>query len=135
MNNLSKIFTSKLQVQHFQVISLRKMANESLGIVVAGGMTGVRGDLPVFVQDIQPMGPLGKDKRLQRGDLLVQVNGVSLTGLSHSQAITLLKDTAQHCKIVTLTGKCKSLLFLLAHFSSVYDNSRLKNCWLFIINT
>ena len=90
------------------MISLKKAPNESLGIVVAGGMTGVRGDLPVFVQDIQPMGVLGKDKRLQRGDLLIQVNGVELTGLSHSQAIAVLKDTAQHCKAVSLTGKSLS---------------------------
>ena len=84
---------------------MKKSANESLGIVVAGGMTGVRGDLPVFVQDIQPMGILGKDKRLQRGDLLVEVNGVKLTGLSHNQAISVLKDTARHCKDVSLTGE------------------------------
>lgn len=88
------------------MISLKKSPNESLGIIVAGGMTGVRGDLPVFVQDIQPMGILGKDKRLQRGDLLIQVNGAELTGLSHSQAISVLKDTAQHCKTVSLTGTC-----------------------------
>ncbi|CAK8686194.1 unnamed protein product [Clavelina lepadiformis] len=85
-----------------KVISIKKSAQESLGIVVAGGVNSARGDLPIFVQDIQPLGVLGKDKRLMRGDLLTQVNGVQLRGLNHDQAISVLKDAAQHCREVLL---------------------------------
>ena len=94
-----------LKLFHFvQVISVSKSTNESLGIVVAGGTSGARGDLPVFVQDVQPSGLLGRDKRLLRGDLLVEVNGKHLTGLSHGEAIAELKIAAQHCKEVVLVG-------------------------------
>nr|CAB3263927.1 multiple PDZ domain protein [Phallusia mammillata] len=123
-----------------KVISVTKAPQESLGIVVAGGTSGLRGDLPVFVQDVQPQGVLGRDKKLSRGDLLMQVNGIQLTGLSHSQAISVLKDAAQHCKEVELVaielnynGKAEDFA-LWEELSGVHHqhgrrNSGGVNCW------
>ena len=89
----------------FQAIYVAKERYESLGIVVAGGMDCMWGNLPIFVQDIQPLGVLGRDNRIKRGDLLLEINGVQLNGLVHGQAVNALKSVTNNCENITLIGK------------------------------
>jgi len=88
-----------------QAIYVTKEPHESLGIVVAGGMDSVGGNLPIYVQDIQPMGVLGRDNRIKRGDLLLEINGIQLNGLIHGQAVAALKSVTSNCESITLIGK------------------------------
>ncbi len=73
-----------------------KRLQENLGIVVASGVNDK--SLPVFIRDILHDGVLYKDGRLRKGDILLSVNGNSLIGLHHNQAVSLLKQVAQASK-------------------------------------
>eukprot|EP00058_Branchiostoma_floridae_P002851 XP_002588339.1 hypothetical protein BRAFLDRAFT_281382 [Branchiostoma floridae] len=77
-----------------KLISIRKNARESLGISVAGGRAGTRGDVPVFVTNVQPDGCLGGNGQLKKGDILVSINGTTLVGLTHEEAVGVLRASA-----------------------------------------
>ncbi|CAH1268391.1 LNX2 [Branchiostoma lanceolatum] len=77
-----------------KLISIRKTARESLGISVAGGRAGTRGDVPVFVTNVQPDGCLGGNGQLKKGDILVSINGTTLVGLTHEEAVGVLRASA-----------------------------------------
>lgn len=71
---------------------MTKSAGESLGMSVAGGVASQRGDIPVYVTNLQPDGVLGRTKQIKKGDIVLFVNDVCLLGLSHEQAVRTLKQ-------------------------------------------
>ena len=76
-------------------IVVRKQIGESLGLGIAGGLGSLLGDLPVFVLEISRAGVLARDGRVKPGDLLISVNGKSVSGLRHPQVVELLKEVAR----------------------------------------
>lgn len=82
-----------------KVVSVKKNQKENLGIIVSGGFDCVHGNLPIFVQDVLPMSVLGKDNRIKRGDLLSQINSYNLIGLTHSQSMNILRESAQQREV------------------------------------
>uniref|UniRef100_A0A8C3X0Z2 Ligand of Numb protein X 2 n=1 Tax=Catagonus wagneri TaxID=51154 RepID=A0A8C3X0Z2_9CETA len=72
-------------------ITIRKEPHESLGMTVAGGRGSKSGELPIFVTSVPPQGCLARDGRIKRGDILLNINGIDLTSLSHSEAVAMLK--------------------------------------------
>lgn len=74
--------------------TLAKGPDESLGIRVAGGLESQQGNTPVYIQNIAMQGCLGRSKLLKKGDVLLSVNGTSLLGISHSEAVAALKAAA-----------------------------------------
>ncbi|KAJ1114000.1 hypothetical protein NDU88_002240 [Pleurodeles waltl] len=79
---------------HEKQITVKKELQESLGMTVAGGRGSKSGELPIFVTSVQPHGCLAKDSRIKRGDVLLSINGIDLTSLSHSEAVNALKASA-----------------------------------------
>lgn len=79
---------------HEKVVSVRKDPNESLGMTVAGGASHRDWDLPIYVISIEPGGVISRDGRIKTGDILLNVNGVELIGVSRSEAVALLKSTS-----------------------------------------
>ncbi|XP_058886682.1 ligand of Numb protein X 2-like isoform X2 [Acipenser ruthenus] len=75
-------------------IDVTKEPHESLGMTVAGGRGSKSGELPIFVTSVQPHGCLSRDGRIKRGDVLLSINGIDLTKLSHSEAVATLKASA-----------------------------------------
>ncbi|XP_065534546.1 ligand of Numb protein X 2 [Lathamus discolor] len=75
-------------------ITVKKEPHESLGMTVAGGRGSKSGELPIFVTSVQPHGCLARDGRIKRGDVLLDINGIDLTNLSHSEAVAMLKASA-----------------------------------------
>ncbi|XP_051489930.1 ligand of Numb protein X 2 [Apus apus] len=75
-------------------ITVKKEPLESLGMTVAGGRGSKSGELPIFVTSVQPHGCLARDGRIKRGDVLLNINGIDLTNLSHSEAVAMLKASA-----------------------------------------
>ncbi|XP_041089109.1 ligand of Numb protein X 2a isoform X2 [Polyodon spathula] len=75
-------------------IHVTKEPHESLGMTVAGGRGSKSGELPIFVTSVQPHGCLSRDGRIKRGDVLLSINGIDLTKLSHSEAVATLKASA-----------------------------------------
>ncbi|XP_028655326.1 ligand of Numb protein X 2a [Erpetoichthys calabaricus] len=82
-------------------INVKKEPHESLGMTVAGGRGSKSGELPIFVTSVQPHGCLSRDGRIKRGDILLSINGIDLTNLSHSEAVATLKASAAS-PVVTL---------------------------------
>ncbi|XP_047498875.1 ligand of Numb protein X 2-like isoform X1 [Penaeus chinensis] len=85
-------------------VSIKKATNESLGMRIGGGVSSNEGDTPIYIANINPQGPVGRCRTIKKGDVLLSVNGQSLLGLTHGQAVALLKATAE------LAGVTLSLL-------------------------
>ncbi|XP_053735578.1 ligand of Numb protein X 2b isoform X1 [Synchiropus splendidus] len=78
-----------------KTVSLKKEPRHSLGITIAGGRD-CRSRLPVYITSVQPVGCLHRDGTIKRGDVLLSINGVDLTQLTYSEAVSALKaQTAQ----------------------------------------
>lgn len=64
---------------------------EGLGFSIVGGYGSPHGDLPIYVKTVFDKGAAAKDGRLKRGDQIVAVNGTSLEGVTHENAVNILK--------------------------------------------
>uniref|UniRef100_A0A8D3DZS6 PATJ crumbs cell polarity complex component n=1 Tax=Scophthalmus maximus TaxID=52904 RepID=A0A8D3DZS6_SCOMX len=71
-------------------ISLEK-GSEGLGFSIVGGFGSPHGDLPIYVKTVFSKGAAAVDGRLKRGDQILSVNGESLQGATHEQAVAVLK--------------------------------------------
>lgn len=83
-----------------RTVHIKKTARESLGMRIGGGIGSNEGDTPIYVANIHPHGCIGKSKQLKKGDLLLSVDGTSLCGLTHSQAVATLKATINLDQVV-----------------------------------
>ncbi|XP_069495150.1 ligand of Numb protein X 2 isoform X2 [Ambystoma mexicanum] len=88
---------------HEKQITVKKELQESLGMTVAGGRGSKSGELPIFVTSVQPRGCLARDSRIKRGDVLLSINGIELTNLSHSEAVAVLKSSAASSVVLLKT--------------------------------
>ncbi|KAM4896608.1 FERM and PDZ domain-containing protein 2 [Sylvia borin] len=76
----------------------------TFGISVTGGInTSVRHG-GIYVKSIIPMGPADKGGQIKIGDRLLEVDGISLCGITHKQAVEHLKKSGQIAKLVLERG-------------------------------
>ncbi|XP_037997182.1 FERM and PDZ domain-containing protein 2 [Motacilla alba alba] len=76
----------------------------TFGISVTGGInTSVRHG-GIYVKSIIPRGPADKDGQIRIGDRLLEVDGISLCGITHKQAVEHLKKSGQIAKLVLERG-------------------------------
>uniref|UniRef100_A0A7N4NJB8 Ligand of numb-protein X 1 n=2 Tax=Sarcophilus harrisii TaxID=9305 RepID=A0A7N4NJB8_SARHA len=95
---------------HEKVVSVRKDYTESLGMTVAGGASHREWDLPVYVTSVEPGGVINRDGRIKTGDILLNVNGIDLTGASRGEAVALLKNTSSAVVLKALElRECEAL--------------------------
>ncbi|XP_027874275.1 multiple PDZ domain protein [Xiphophorus couchianus] len=64
-----------------------------LGFSIVGGFGSPHGDLPIYVKTIFSKGAAIEDGRLKRGDQIIAVNGHCLEGVTHAEAVEILKKT------------------------------------------
>uniref|UniRef100_A0A7N6AGE2 PDZ domain-containing protein n=1 Tax=Anabas testudineus TaxID=64144 RepID=A0A7N6AGE2_ANATE len=66
--------------------------SDSLGISVAGGVGSPHGNAPLFIAAMDTNG-LAAKTQLKRGDQIIAVNGHCLEGVTHAEAVDILKKT------------------------------------------
>lgn len=77
---------------------------EGLGFSIVGGVGSPGGDLPIYIKTVFARGAAALDGRLKRGDQIVAVNGRKLTGLSHPDAVQLLKEATGKIVLTVLSA-------------------------------
>ncbi|PKU29046.1 ferm and pdz domain-containing protein 2 [Limosa lapponica baueri] len=75
-----------------------------ISVTASGGInTSVRHG-GIYVKSIIPRGPADKDGQIKIGDRLLEVDGISLCGITHKQAVEHLKKSGQVAKLVLERG-------------------------------
>uniref|UniRef100_A0A4W3HDC8 Uncharacterized protein n=1 Tax=Callorhinchus milii TaxID=7868 RepID=A0A4W3HDC8_CALMI len=75
-------------------VELVKIDN-SLGVNVTGGVNTSVKQGGIYIKAIIPGGAADIDNQIRKGDRLLEVDGISLQGITHKQAIECLKNTGQ----------------------------------------
>ena len=73
-----------------QTIELRR-GEQGLGFSIVGGFGSPHGDMPIYVKTVFETGAAADHGGLKRGDQIVSVNGVALEGMTHQEAVNILK--------------------------------------------
>ncbi|XP_049827577.1 protein lap4 isoform X12 [Schistocerca gregaria] len=109
-----------LTVQHdplpegYQELRIVKAEGEKLGMHIKGGLRGHRGnpldrtDEGVFISKINSGGAARRDGRLKVGMRLLEVNGISLLGASHQEAVNVLRSCGNEINMVVCKGYDKA---------------------------
>lgn len=74
-----------------KLIRLQK-GEQGFGFSIVGGYGSPHGDLPIYIKTVFDSGPAALEGQLRRGDKLIAVNGRSLDGATHDQAVAVLKS-------------------------------------------
>ncbi|XP_053317697.1 tyrosine-protein phosphatase non-receptor type 13 isoform X2 [Spea bombifrons] len=96
--NSNKLPTTPLKPGEVYTVVLTKK-DDSLGISVTGGVNTSVKHGGIYVKAVIPNGTAEADGRIQKGDRVLSVNGTSLEGATHKQAVEALRNTGQ---VVTL---------------------------------
>jgi len=106
----------KLTVQHdplppgFMEIGVVKEQGEKLGMIIKGGLRGQPGnpldpaDEGVFCVKVNPGSRASKDNRIKVGQRIIEVNGQSLLGATHQEAVNILRNAGDEIKLLVCDG-------------------------------
>ncbi|XP_060879941.1 protein lap4-like isoform X4 [Metopolophium dirhodum] len=125
-----------LTVQHdplpdnFQELTIVREASEKLGMHIKGGLRGHRGnpldktDEGVFISKINSGGAAKRDGRLKVGMRLLEVNDVSLLGVTHQEAVNCLRTAGQQIQMIVCKGYDKAEVERLVNEGKLRRESR-----------
>uniref|UniRef100_A0A8C7GB46 Multiple PDZ domain protein n=1 Tax=Oncorhynchus kisutch TaxID=8019 RepID=A0A8C7GB46_ONCKI len=94
-----------LDHQEIRIVEFTKGLTDSLGISIAGGVGSPLGDVPIFIAMMNPTGLAAQTHKLKIGDMIVSICGTATEGMSHSQAVTLLKNATGTIELQVVAGR------------------------------
>ncbi|KAL7988679.1 hypothetical protein Chor_007598 [Crotalus horridus] len=94
-----------------EMIELVKSPSGGLGFSVVGLKSEYRGELGIFVQEIQDGSVAQRDGRLQEADQILAINGQALDQtITHQQAISILQKAKDSVQLVVARGSLPQLI-------------------------
>ena len=106
---LPHISSSTIKQQQMEALGIRSIvldrAEEGLGFSIVGGFGSNLGDLPIYVKSVFDKGAAAREGTLRRGDQILEVNVQSLAGLTHAQAVAILKEARGAVSLTILPSK------------------------------
>ncbi|XP_068443389.1 multiple PDZ domain protein isoform X2 [Clinocottus analis] len=90
--------------QDTRTVEFIKGPSDSLGVSIAGGVGSPLGDIPIFIAMMNPVGLAAQTQKLKIGDRIVSICGTSAEGMTHSQAVTLLKNATGTIQLQVVAG-------------------------------
>ncbi|XP_068278491.1 multiple PDZ domain protein isoform X4 [Nyctibius grandis] len=96
--------TTASEVQELRTVEIKKGPADSLGVSIAGGVGSPLGDVPIFIAMMHPNGVAAQTLKLRVGDRIVSICGTSTEGMTHSQAVSLLKNASGTIELQVVAG-------------------------------
>ncbi|XP_064597136.1 LOW QUALITY PROTEIN: protein scribble homolog [Liolophura sinensis] len=113
---ISPAFEINLIVRHdpppddLEELTILKKPGEKLGMSIKGGSRSYPGnpldksDEGIFISKINDDGAVARDGRLSVGQRILEVNGQSLLGASHQEAVRALRSVSEEMRIMVCHG-------------------------------
>ncbi|XP_070598665.1 multiple PDZ domain protein isoform X1 [Erythrolamprus reginae] len=92
------------EIQGLRTVEIKKGPSDSLGVSIAGGVGSPLGDVPIFIAMMHPNGVAAQTQKLRVGDRIVSICGTSTEGMTHSQAVSLLKNALGTIELQVVAG-------------------------------
>nr|XP_019594724.1 PREDICTED: multiple PDZ domain protein isoform X11 [Rhinolophus sinicus] len=92
------------EIQGLRTLEIKKGPGDSLGISIAGGVGSPLGDVPIFIAMMHPNGVAAQTQKLRVGDRIVTICGASTEGMTHTQAVNLLKNASGSVEMQVVAG-------------------------------
>ncbi|XP_068782989.1 multiple PDZ domain protein isoform X38 [Struthio camelus] len=96
--------TTTSEIQGLRAVEIKKGPADSLGVSIAGGVGSPLGDVPIFIAMMHPNGVAAQTQKLRVGDRIVSICGTSTEGMTHSQAVSLLKNASGTVELQVVAG-------------------------------
>ncbi|XP_053858972.1 multiple PDZ domain protein isoform X2 [Vidua macroura] len=92
------------EIQGLRTVEIKKNPTDSLGVSIAGGVGSPLGDVPIFIAMMHPNGVAAQTQKLRVGDRIVSICGSSTEGMTHSQAVNILKNASGTIELQVVAG-------------------------------
>ncbi|KAG8595543.1 hypothetical protein GDO81_001550 [Engystomops pustulosus] len=91
-------------IQGLRTVDIIKGPTDSLGISIAGGVGSPLGDVPIFIAMMHANGVVAQTQKLRVGDRIVSISGTPTEGMTHAQAVSLLKNATGTIELQVVAG-------------------------------